>query len=222
MSRPSAKPKTAVQQAIVDLRRQLGLTQLELALALDVTPITITRWETSYPPRENGLFKLATFAHQRGEIVWASIFNGALEQAEETRYSRQLRVVDDSLDFEAAISNIYRAVRASPNPRLRNRWIRVLEALVPAHRLVIQSAISNNQAVQEMVERDKFSPGEAALVTDSVRGLRDLDRRLGWHLKEARSARPGLRLVPRQEAEKAEQSTVAKPERKSTKRKLTK
>ena len=222
MSRLATNPRTPVQQAVVDMRHRCGLTQLEFALALDVTPVTTARWETTHPPRGRALDKLAQFAERRGEIVWASIFNGALEQEEEARYARQLRMADDSLDFEAAISNIYRATRASPNPRLRERWVRLLEALVPAHRLVIQNAVSNNRAVQAMVEREEFTLGEAGLVTDSVHGLRDLDRRLSWHLKEARSGQAGLRLAPRQEAEKAEQSTAVKPERKSTKRKLTK
>ena len=137
MARAPRKLRTAVQQALVDLRRRLGMTQLELAAALDVTPVTVARWETAYPPRENGLSKLAEFADSRGELIYASIFNGALEQAEEIRYHRETRMADESLDFEAAISNIYRAVNARPDPRLLARWIEVLNALI--HSMVVLS-----------------------------------------------------------------------------------
>jgi transcriptional regulator with XRE-family HTH domain len=175
-----------VQQALVDLRSRLGITQLELALALGVTPTTTARWETTHPPRGRALLRLAEFADQRGELVWASVFNGALDQEEEVRYNRALRMADDSLDFEAAISNVYRAVRASGgDPRLADYWSRILEALIPAHRLVIQRAVRDNASVQEMLTREVFTPGEADLVKNSVEALRDLERRLVEHRKQA-------------------------------------
>jgi len=243
MSRRSSKPKTAVQQAIVDMRRQLGLTQLELAIALDVTPITITRWETSYPPRENGLFKLGTFAHQRGELIWASIFDGALEQAEEIRYRRGTRMADDSLDFEAAISNVYRAVTAHADPRLMAHWVQILNVLIPAHRLVIRRAIQDKLPAEEKPANFKADDLSDLLkkkieelinlnqrliryrneiaAQKQVSALRDLDRRLSWHLKEAHSGEEGLGVAPRQ-IEKTEQATAVKSGRKPTKRKTTK
>ena len=188
------------------MRHQLGLTQLELAIALDVTPITITRWETSYPPRENGLFKLATFAHQRGELIWASIFDAGLEQAEEIRYRRGTRMADDSLDLEAAISNVYRAVTAHPDPRLMARWIQILNALIPAHRLVIRRAIQDKfpadekpanfkaddlsdllkkriEELHNLNERLTRYRNEIA-AQKKISALRDLDRRLAWHRDE--------------------------------------
>jgi transcriptional regulator with XRE-family HTH domain len=186
MSRAPANPRTAVQNALIDLRRHLGLTQLQLALALGVTPATTARWETTHPPRGRALDRLAQFADQRGAIVWASIFNGALEQEEERRYNRSLRMADDSLDFEAAISNVYRSVRASgDDPRLAEYWARILEALIPAHRLVIQRAIRDNASVQEMLTREVFTPGEADLVQNSIDGLRDLEHRLVDYQKQA-------------------------------------
>jgi transcriptional regulator with XRE-family HTH domain len=179
-----------VQQALVDLRRHLEITQLELALQLGVTPGSVARWETTYPPRERALQRLAEFADRKGELVWASIFHGALDQAEEIRYNRALRMADESLDFEAAISNVYRAVRASGDDPRRDRrlldyWNRILDVLIPAHRLVIQYAIRDNQSVQEMLTREVFSPSDADLVKNSVEALHDLERRLVEYRKQA-------------------------------------
>jgi transcriptional regulator with XRE-family HTH domain len=180
MSRAPRKPKTAVQQAIVDLRRRLGMTQLELAVALEVTPVTIARWETTYPPRENGLSKLAQFADHRGDLIYASIFNGALRQAEEIRYGRETRMADESLDFEAAISNVYRAVTAHPDPRLLARWIEVLDALMSAHRLVVRRAAQSSLVTeQEVNQRIKFKAEDLSdLVQESIEELANLHHRL--------------------------------------------
>ncbi len=201
MSRPPAKPRTAVQHALVDLRRQLGITQLELALALSVTPATTARWETTQPPRGRVLQRLAEFADQRGALVWASVFNAALDQEKEVRYNRALRMADDSLDFEAAIGNVYRAVRVSgDDPRLADYWNRILDALIPAHRLVVQRAILNSEFVQKMLTREVFTSGDADLVTDSVEALRDLNRRLVEYRKQAAEKRESIATKKRRPA----------------------
>jgi transcriptional regulator with XRE-family HTH domain len=188
VSRPTSKPRTAVQQALVELRRQLGITQLQLALELGVTPTTTARWETTHPPRGPALQRIAQFADGRGALVWAEVFRGAMvEQRDDTRYQRGVYPNEDpQLDLADAVRNVSRAVWLfGDEERLMTYWARILDALVPAHRLVIQRAIRHNAGVEDALARGVFSPSEAERIRDSIEGLRDLERRLVNYQKEA-------------------------------------
>ena len=50
MARPSVKPKNSVSVTLIGMRRQLGMTQAELARALGVALPTVGRWESWSPP----------------------------------------------------------------------------------------------------------------------------------------------------------------------------
>ena len=187
MSRPPTKPRTAVQQALVALRRHLGITQLQLALELNVTPGTTARWETTHAPRGRALQQIADFAERRGALVWTQTFRAALaEQSKDLRYQRSLNPVDDTHSYlEAAIRNVYLAVWAfGDDRRLVTYWANILEALIPAHRIVIQRATRHDAGVDEGLARGAFTPSEAQQIRDSIEGLRDLERRLVEHRKE--------------------------------------
>jgi transcriptional regulator with XRE-family HTH domain len=176
-----SKPRTAVQQALVELRRQLGITQLQLALELDVTPTTAARWETTHPPRGPALERIARFAEERGALVWARVFRESLaEQRDDVRYQRAVQPFEEPhVDLMQAFGNVSRAVwMFGDDPRLMAYWVRVLDALVPAHRLVIQRAIRHNSGVEDALARGVFTPGEAERIRDSIEGLRDLERRV--------------------------------------------
>jgi transcriptional regulator with XRE-family HTH domain len=67
MARPTTKPRTHVQQAVIDLRAALGgITQQELAVRMGKAVVTIARWETSRPPSGPELFGLCGFALAEG------------------------------------------------------------------------------------------------------------------------------------------------------------
>jgi len=186
MSRPATKPRTAVQHALIELRRQLGLTQLQLALLLDVTPTTTARWETTHPPRGPALLRIAQFAEGRGALVWAKIFREVLaEQRDDVRYQRSVHLPEEPhSDLLEAFRNVSHAIWWSEDPSLMSYWTSILEALIPAHRLVIQRAIRHNAGVDEALARGVFSPSEAERIKDSIEGLRDLERRLVEYQKE--------------------------------------
>jgi transcriptional regulator with XRE-family HTH domain len=76
----SRRKKTQIQQAVVDLRKRLSLTQRELAAALNATVTTVCRWETSRPPSGASVLQLAHFARSAGETEIANIFNESFSQ----------------------------------------------------------------------------------------------------------------------------------------------
>jgi transcriptional regulator with XRE-family HTH domain len=187
MSRAPAKPRTALQQALVALRRHLGITQLQLALELNVTPGTTARWETTQPPRGRALEQIANFAERRGALVWTQTFRAALaEQRKDLRYQRRWNPIDDMHSYlEAAIRNVYMAVRTfGDDRRLVTYWANILEALIPAHRIVTHYASRQNAGVDELVTTGAFTPAEAQQMRDSIEGLRDLEHRLVDYRKE--------------------------------------
>jgi transcriptional regulator with XRE-family HTH domain len=57
---------TDVQQAVIDLRAKLELSQQGLADELKITQVTVARWETIREPDEFHLWLLSTYAHQKG------------------------------------------------------------------------------------------------------------------------------------------------------------
>ena len=141
-----------------------------------MTPGTTARWETTQAPRGRALQQIADFAERRGALVWTQTFRAALaEQSKDLRYQRSLNPVDDTHSYlEAAIRNVYLAVWAfGDDRRLVTYWANILEALIPAHRIVIQRATRHNAGVDE-----------AQQIRDSIEGLRDLERRLVEHRKE--------------------------------------
>jgi hypothetical protein len=87
-------------------------------------------------------------------------------------------------DLLEAFRNVSHAIWWSEDPRLMAYWARILEDLVPAHRLVIERAIRHNAGVDEALARGVFSPGEAEQIKDSIEGLRDLERRLVDYRKQ--------------------------------------
>jgi hypothetical protein len=165
----------------------LGITQLQLALKLDVTPTTTARWETTHSPRGPALERIARFAEEQGALVYANIFRAALtELGSDTSYQHSIRSLNKShADILEAFRNVSIAVwQFSDDARLMTYWVAVVDALVPAHRLVIQRAIRLNAGVDEALARGVFTPSEAEQISDSIEGLRDLERRLVNYRKE--------------------------------------
>jgi hypothetical protein len=112
--------------------------------------------------------------------VWAKVFREVLtEQRDDVRYQRFVHLPEEPhSDLLAAFRNVSNGIWWSEDARLMAYWARILEALVPAHRLVIQRAIRHNAGVDEALARGVFSPSEAEQIKDSIEGLHDLERRL--------------------------------------------
>ncbi|HEX4715607.1 MAG TPA: helix-turn-helix domain-containing protein, partial [Ktedonobacteraceae bacterium] len=66
--------KTPVQEALVELRHQLNLTQQQLTYELKVGAMTVSRWETNRSPSGQSLVLLADYALVRGKPRIAAVF----------------------------------------------------------------------------------------------------------------------------------------------------
>jgi len=67
-----------VQQAIVELRRRLGMTQQALAVHLGKAVVTVARWETTRPPKGESLVALIRMAQAAGHDDLAAVFTRSL------------------------------------------------------------------------------------------------------------------------------------------------
>lgn len=68
------KARSDLQQAIVELRQRLGLTQQDLAIHLGKAVVTIARWETARPPRGESLAALVRVAKATGHEDLEAVF----------------------------------------------------------------------------------------------------------------------------------------------------
>ena len=68
---------TEVQEAVIELRRNLNLTQQMLALQMGKAMMTVSRWERFRPPTGRSLEELESFARRVGQIELARVFQGA-------------------------------------------------------------------------------------------------------------------------------------------------
>jgi transcriptional regulator with XRE-family HTH domain len=79
MARPPVKPKNSVSVILSEMRRQLGMTQADLAQALNVALPTIGRWESAGPPTGRSLERLVRFAQEKGLLTASSDLRTELE-----------------------------------------------------------------------------------------------------------------------------------------------
>lgn len=66
------------QAALVELRRRLGLTQQQLAVALGKAVVTVARWETRRAPSARELVALGAFCRSAGQHDLADLFRVVL------------------------------------------------------------------------------------------------------------------------------------------------
>lgn len=76
---PESDPprKTPIQEAVINLRHALGLTQERFAAALGVGLVTVARWETSRTPAGTSLARLEVLAMHNRRPEFADIFHQA-------------------------------------------------------------------------------------------------------------------------------------------------
>jgi transcriptional regulator with XRE-family HTH domain len=74
MPRPTSRKKTALSQAVCDLRAVLGDSQQAFSNRLGVALHTIARYETYRPPSGEALLKLANVAEQHGHLQSRDFF----------------------------------------------------------------------------------------------------------------------------------------------------
>jgi transcriptional regulator with XRE-family HTH domain len=127
------KTKTPVQIALRALRTKLGLSQQSLAVAMNMSVVTVCRWETSRPPSGYSLLQLAQFAHSNGAYDIANVFEEALREEENPPDFLVIRMNEDTA--EIAVSEL----RAnSGDPVIEREYLEILRRLYRAHTILIE------------------------------------------------------------------------------------
>ena len=91
MGRPPSIEKHPLSLAMIVMRKELGMTQTQLAQSIHVTLPSIGKWESWMPPTGIALFRIAEFAELNGVHV-ATEFRRAVEaEAEDRAYAIALR-----------------------------------------------------------------------------------------------------------------------------------
>jgi transcriptional regulator with XRE-family HTH domain len=136
--------KTVVQQALLDLRKRLEMTQQDLAIAMSKTVVTICRWETVRPPSGYSLLELAQYARDRRAIELAEVLERALRQ-EGGPAANQLNAPAGELRVywtnEQAIEEALLGLRAnSAIPSVRREYLKLLRATIASHAVLLREA----------------------------------------------------------------------------------
>jgi transcriptional regulator with XRE-family HTH domain len=78
--KPNKPSRSWIQEAIIKMRQTLNYSQMDLAVAMKQSLITIARWETSREPSDEGLWRLSDFASQHSLDEFSYLFRSAWEQ----------------------------------------------------------------------------------------------------------------------------------------------
>jgi transcriptional regulator with XRE-family HTH domain len=127
---------TPAQQAVIDLRRALGLSQQKLATLMGKSIVTVARWETSRPPTGASLYELLLFAERRGQREVARALADVLGKAGNPGKALW-EDLDREVTFATATANFSRNQRAT---QAWKKYVKVLKGLVDAHALLIDAA----------------------------------------------------------------------------------
>ena len=98
-----------LMKAVRDLRQSLGLTQVQMAQKIGLTPSTIYRYETVRPPRGPALAPFVALAEESNLPQLASTLRSPLEQMVDllqTEYERLLTIFLNSLSAVAVIKDV--------------------------------------------------------------------------------------------------------------------
>jgi transcriptional regulator with XRE-family HTH domain len=127
------KEKTRVQKALIQMRRQLNLTQQQLAARLNVALPTVGKWESTRSPTGESLIQLAAFAYRTGQHETAKVFFAA---------GAQLPLAAGDFLFPQAAEDAIRQIRAGRSyPAVAREYLNVLRAVVAALHVCVEETI---------------------------------------------------------------------------------
>src|SRR5215471_8057275 len=82
MARPASRQKSAVAQALIELRHRLGETQQSMAVRLGTTVTSVARWESASKPGGVMLMNFWLLAREQGYKDLTKVLHRALEELE--------------------------------------------------------------------------------------------------------------------------------------------
>jgi transcriptional regulator with XRE-family HTH domain len=182
----STEKKEPVQKAVIALRQHLGMTQQQFAEGLDVTVVTVCRWETSRPPTGFSLFRLLFLAREHKLTEIAAALAKSVDEGLKRNLIRHLREAEaflkareatrrDLRQFavpraasrtaETALSQLY---ATKDHPLIGSAYLKILrvieEALSIAERVFFDNtvasqmfALTHEDLKQELEDEEKRS-----------------------------------------------------------------
>lgn len=78
MARPTSRPKSKLSRALIELRSRLGESQQTFSNRLEVSMVTVSRWERDWPPRGSLLRQIRDLAREKEYSDLALIFEDHL------------------------------------------------------------------------------------------------------------------------------------------------
>jgi transcriptional regulator with XRE-family HTH domain len=135
-NQPTGRELTPAQQAVIDLRRALNLTQQKLANLMGKSMVTVARWESSRPPTGASLYELLLFAHRHGQEEIARTLADVIGEAGNPQ-NPLWTDLDREVSFAAATVNLSRNAHIT---RAHNLYKKALERLRDAHALLVEAA----------------------------------------------------------------------------------
>ena len=161
----AAAYKTAAQCTLIELRKELGMTQQDLAVALRTTVRSVARWETASSPSGQILKRLEKFAAKRGCLEHAAEFHRLLLHEQFLKSNHKLILTAEGHDLQAAIALAWRYQRYSS---VAPHWAQALHSL--------------SATVWQILNGPRQKRSEPR----EVREIGDLHKRLSQYALEAR------------------------------------
>jgi DNA-binding transcriptional regulator YiaG len=99
--------RTAAQLAIIDLRKQLSMSQQDLAVAMGATVRTVAAWETAAFPQGRVLQRLERFATKRKLLESAARFRHLMNEERFLESHRKFFLTREGLDWQRFIAMMW-------------------------------------------------------------------------------------------------------------------
>lgn len=168
MSRKKSGRLSATQRAVVELRKHRQWTQAQLAQHMQVALNTISRWETTRPPRAFSLVQLRETALEFGRSDLADYFACPV-QYKFQKVAAQYPPPNPAKPLEDALRHLMAenwSLVQPPSKRVREAYRKVISAITEAHAELINEAKTRGYErpglteTQELLERIDDFEGE--------------------------------------------------------------
>jgi transcriptional regulator with XRE-family HTH domain len=147
------KRRTPVQEAVLALRKQLGLTQQQLAVAMNVTVVTVCRWETSRPPSGFSLVQLMMFARRCDTAELSNLFEKHIWEEIRSSQQQQRQYVITRLPDRAAETALSELRARKDHPLIGAEYVKVLRTIERAIRLLTEQVSATDAGASQMLQQ---------------------------------------------------------------------
>ena len=148
-------------KAVKDLRELLGMSQADFAQSIDMSPVTVARWETSQPPRGDHLRRLREVAEAHATALTKALHEDRSKVADPKFYSRCTAFLRIAIRF--SLIHLEETVASAPQQSMVVRRSGEPSYCLLAVRVDGEEAVDAAEALLEVIEASKGkSPSKRA------------------------------------------------------------